>query len=74
VQDAEIIFCPYNYLIDPMIRESLAIQLKDQVVIFDEAHNIEDSCRDSSSFDLTDQEIQETCEDLSKLSKICRIK
>jgi Fanconi anemia group J protein len=35
--EAEIIFCPYNYLLDPIIRDTLDINLDGAVVIFDEA-------------------------------------
>ncbi|KAM9452927.1 LOW QUALITY PROTEIN: Fanconi anemia group J protein [Salvelinus alpinus] len=36
-----IVFCPYNYLLD-LIRESIHINLKGQIGVLDEAHNIED--------------------------------
>ena len=39
--DADIVFCPYNYLIDPMIRARFKIDLRGHVVLLDEAHNIE---------------------------------
>ncbi|XP_070685220.1 Fanconi anemia group J protein [Pempheris klunzingeri] len=52
MQDASIIFCPYNYLLDPQIRESLEINLAGQIVVLDEAHNIEDCARESASFTL----------------------
>ena len=48
---AHIVFCPYNYLISPGIRKAMEINLKDAVVIFDEAHNIEDISRDAASWD-----------------------
>ena len=38
---ADIIFMPYNYLIDPLIRETCDIKLDGHIVILDEAHNIE---------------------------------
>lgn len=50
---ADIIFMPYNYLVDPEIRKSLTISLADSVLIFDEAHNLEGICGDAASFDLT---------------------
>ncbi len=37
---AELVFMPYNYLVDPQIRSSLGISLDNCVVIFDEAHNV----------------------------------
>ncbi|XP_037631188.1 Fanconi anemia group J protein isoform X2 [Sebastes umbrosus] len=52
MQGASIIFCPYNYLLDPMIRESMEIDLEGQIVVLDEAHNIEDCARESASFTL----------------------
>ncbi|KAI9540900.1 hypothetical protein NQZ68_036236, partial [Dissostichus eleginoides] len=52
MQEASIVFCPYNYLLDPMIRESMEIDLTGQIVVLDEAHNIEDCARESSSFNL----------------------
>jgi len=43
--DADLVFCPYNYLIDPVIRKSLDVDINKAVLIFDEAHNIEDNSR-----------------------------
>lgn len=37
---ADMIFLPYNYLVDDSIRESLNINLTDAVLLFDEAHNL----------------------------------
>lgn len=34
VSDADIVFCPYNYLIDPLIRDSMDVDLKGAVVGF----------------------------------------
>ncbi|BDA46571.1 probable regulator of telomere elongation helicase 1 homolog at N-terminal half [Coccomyxa sp. Obi] len=50
--EAELVFCPYNYLIDPVIRRSMSIDIHDSVLIFDEAHNIEDISRDAASVDM----------------------
>eukprot|EP01028_Stygiella_incarcerata_P003268 TRINITY_DN1642_c0_g1_i1.p1 TRINITY_DN1642_c0_g1~~TRINITY_DN1642_c0_g1_i1.p1 ORF type:complete len:1278 (+),score=391.88 TRINITY_DN1642_c0_g1_i1:69-3902(+) len=52
LSSSEIVFCPYNYLLHPNIRSAVGIDLKDSIVIFDEAHNIEDHCRSETSFDL----------------------
>lgn len=37
---ADIIFMPYNYLIDEKIRENFDIPYNNSIIIFDEAHNI----------------------------------
>ncbi|CAK6438056.1 unnamed protein product [Pipistrellus nathusii] len=58
IQDADIIFCPYNYLLDAQIRESMDINLKEQVVILDEAHNIEDCARESASYSITEVQLR----------------
>jgi len=46
---AELVFCPYNYILDPGIRDTLKINLENTVVVLDEAHNVEDVLRDSGS-------------------------
>lgn len=51
-QNAEIIFMPYNYLLDPKSRKTHDIDLQGTVVIFDEAHNVEKMCEEYASFDL----------------------
>ncbi|KAI5070881.1 hypothetical protein GOP47_0013132 [Adiantum capillus-veneris] len=50
---AEILFAPYNYLIEKENRKSLTgINWENTVLIFDEAHNLESICADAASFDL----------------------
>lgn len=43
--EADLVFCPYSYLLDPVIRGAMNITLDKSVLIFDEAHNIEDTAR-----------------------------
>ncbi|KAH0688396.1 hypothetical protein KY290_020033 [Solanum tuberosum] len=49
----DILFAPYNYLIDRGYRKSLNIQWTNSILIFDEAHNLESLCADAASFDLS---------------------
>lgn len=49
----EVLFIPYNYLLDRSARKSLDIDWSNDVVIVDEAHNLEDVCAAAISFDLT---------------------
>ncbi|KAM9351348.1 regulator of telomere elongation helicase 1 [Symphorus nematophorus] len=48
---------PYNYLLDPKSRRAHNIELNGAVVIFDEAHNVEKTCEESTSFDLTPYDV-----------------
>ncbi|ODN04388.1 Fanconi anemia group J protein, partial [Orchesella cincta] len=69
MQSADIIFCPYNYIIDPTIRKSMSMDLDGHIVIFDEAHNMEDAARESSSFSVKQDELQRSMQDCEKISK-----
>ncbi|XP_062407727.1 Fanconi anemia group J protein [Sardina pilchardus] len=69
MQDAHIVFCPYNYLLDPLIRESMEINLKGQIVVLDEAHNIEDCARESASYTLNQKELLDAREELESMVK-----
>lgn len=50
---AELVFLPYNYLVDAKTRTGLGITFENSILIFDEAHNVESVCSDAASFDLT---------------------
>ncbi|XP_052224582.1 Fanconi anemia group J protein homolog isoform X2 [Dreissena polymorpha] len=67
IDQADIVFCPYNYLIDPLVRKSMEINLKDQIVILDEAHNLEDSSRDAASGSITTEQISSAIHNLQEL-------
>lgn len=43
-QDADLIFVPYSYIIDPAVRAQAlgSVDWRNAVIIFDEAHNLED--------------------------------
>ena len=53
---AEIVFCPYSYVLDPSVRQAAGLSCADltgRIVILDEAHNVESVCRDAGSAELT---------------------
>ena len=58
-ETAELVFCPYNYVVDPGIRGATGIELDGAVVIFDEGHNIEDVAREAGSVAVTKQEVED---------------
>ncbi|KER19043.1 hypothetical protein T265_15689, partial [Opisthorchis viverrini] len=64
---ADIVFCPYSYLLDPINRSATNLDLKGHVVILDEAHNIEDASREAASFKITEHQLITTKDDLGNL-------
>ncbi|XP_056017158.1 regulator of telomere elongation helicase 1-like isoform X2 [Ostrea edulis] len=66
--DADIIFMPYNYLLDAKSRKAHGVEIQGNIIIFDEAHNLEKICEDSSSFDLTSADLATVLEELSRLA------
>ncbi|TPX34559.1 hypothetical protein SmJEL517_g02790 [Synchytrium microbalum] len=67
-ETADIVFAPYNYLINPLIRQALEIDLEGAIVIIDEAHNTEDAAADSGSVELTEDALKTAEDDLTELS------
>ena len=57
--DAHLVVCPYNYILDPGIREAMGIDLNDSAVILDEAHNMSGVCRDAGSVEIKLQQLLE---------------
>ncbi|EEY53161.1 uncharacterized protein PITG_06792 [Phytophthora infestans T30-4] len=55
--EAEIVFVPYNYLIDPMARRSIGISIENSILIFDEAHNVESIASEAASYALSSNDI-----------------
>jgi len=35
--EADIVFCPYSYILDPIIRSAMEINLQGAIVVLDEA-------------------------------------
>ena len=54
IQQANIVVYSYHYLLDPKIAEVVSKELaRNSVVVFDEAHNIDNICIDSMSVKIT---------------------
>lgn len=65
-----IIIYSYHYLLDPKIAERVSKELsKDSIIIFDEAHNIDNVCIESLSLDLTDDTLKKATRGANKLDK-----
>ncbi|RUS72888.1 hypothetical protein EGW08_019348 [Elysia chlorotica] len=67
--DADIVFLPYNYLLDSKSRKTHGVELQGSVIIFDEAHNLEKICEESASFDLSSLDLATAIEETTKLAE-----
>ncbi|KAF5455624.1 hypothetical protein F2P56_025180 [Juglans regia] len=65
--DAQLVFCPYNYIINPVIRGAMEVDIKGAIVILDEAHNIEDIARDAGSVDVEEDVLHKLQMELEQL-------
>jgi len=57
-ETADIVFCPYTYLVNPQISAAMQVRANGAIVVFDEAHNIEDISREAASFHATGDGIE----------------
>ena len=48
----------------------MEIHLKDQIVVLDEAHNIEDSAREAASVSITTVQLEEAMAELDQMGKL----
>ncbi len=76
IQHANVIVYSYHYLLDPKIAEIVSKELpKQSVIVFDEAHNIDNVCIDSMSITLNKRILQRCSENIESLTtKIKKIK
>lgn len=68
VDDADIVFMPYNYLLDPKIRNFIGIELEDAVVILDEAHNVPQVCEDAASIEFKSSHFTDAISEVGNVS------
>lgn len=66
---AELILCPYNYVLDKGIRNSLGINIENSIIILDEAHNIDGALRDLGSGEFSEVELSQIVASLLRWSK-----
>ena len=55
---ADLLLIPYNYLLDPKLRKRHKIDIKNRILIIDEAHNVEQVCEDAYSMTLKSTDIE----------------
>ncbi|KAF1810780.1 putative TFIIH complex helicase Rad3 [Eremomyces bilateralis CBS 781.70] len=65
-----VIIYSYHYLLDPKIAERVSRELsKDCIVVFDEAHNIDNVCIESLSIDLTEDSLRKAARGANNLDR-----
>ncbi|KAI9706136.1 MAG: DNA-dependent ATPase of the nucleotide excision repair factor 4 complex [Candelina mexicana] len=65
-----VIIYSYHYLLDPKIAERVSKELsKDCIVVFDEAHNIDNVCIESLSIDLTEDSLRKASRGAQNLER-----
>ena len=58
---------PYNYLVDPKIRENYKIDFENSVIIFDEAHNLPQQCEDQASFTIESNNLEKVVQEIDEI-------
>ncbi|KAF9149350.1 DNA-dependent ATPase of the nucleotide excision repair factor 4 complex [Linnemannia schmuckeri] len=67
---ANVIIYSYHYMLDPKIADLISKELsKDSIVVFDEAHNIDNVCIDSLSLDIMRPTLEASSKSIAQLSE-----
>ncbi|KAF0296353.1 General transcription and DNA repair factor IIH helicase subunit XPD [Amphibalanus amphitrite] len=70
IQQANIIVYSYHYLLDPKIAEVVSKEIvQSSVVVFDEAHNIDNVCIDSMSVHINKRMLERCSNNISAMEK-----
>ena len=64
---ADIIFMPYNYIIDEKIRENFKLDFTNSIIIFDEGHNVTQVAEDVTSFELPTKLLESSVSEVQQL-------
>lgn len=70
IESADILFMPYNYLLDPMVRKANNLELTNTIIILDEAHNVEKMCEESASMQIRSTDIALCIDDVTSIMKV----
>lgn len=70
MQYCNVIIYSYHYLLDPKIAERVSKELsRDSIIVFDEAHNIDNVCIESLSTDITEDSLRKASRGAMNLEK-----
>ena len=65
----DLLLIPYNYILDPEMRKKIKLDIKDKIIIFDEAHNIESNAENCFSKTLSYTDFRKTFNDYAEIYK-----
>lgn len=68
-QDADIIFMPYNYILDPKSRKANGVDLMNNIIILDEAHNVEKMCEESASLQIRTTDVALSIDEITHVMR-----
>ena len=63
----DIAFMPYNYIFDEEINKIMGLDIEDNIIIIDEAHNLRRVCEDSKSIEINSNDFNDMISDLEQL-------
>uniref|UniRef100_A0A182N072 Regulator of telomere elongation helicase 1 homolog n=1 Tax=Anopheles dirus TaxID=7168 RepID=A0A182N072_9DIPT len=69
VEQADVLFMPYNYLLDAKARKANGLVVQNSVIILDEAHNVEKMCEQSGSTQIRSTDVALAIEDTTGIIK-----
>ena len=64
---SDIVFMPYNYIFDEDINNIMEINVTNDIIIIDEAHNIRKVCEDSKSIEIKNNDFDDIISDFDSL-------
>ncbi|WVR03935.1 hypothetical protein IAU60_000934 [Kwoniella sp. DSM 27419] len=65
----DVVIYSFHYLLDPKVAEQVSAEMsKESIVVFDEAHNIDNVCIESLSIDLTRPMLDSAARSVNKIS------
>ena len=67
---SDIVFMPYNYIFDEDINNIMEINIANDIIIIDEAHNIRKVCEDSKSIEIKSNDFDDIINDLESFLKL----
>ena len=67
---SDIVFMPYNYIFDEDINNIMEINITNDIIIIDEAHNIRKVCEDSKSIEIKNNDFDDIISDLDSFMNL----